>query len=801
MSCGLKVSDKAKYCRRCGFPIDVVNVSDHADPKRNRPHSAFWETSKNRLGLSGIKSILTDLRKGLRRNSYLLPVFILLTVWLIVSLLITNGVKGFFLQLLAFLTYSQGAMTGGLLGFLGGVAGKMLYVYFVVMISAPYFSLQKPFKGLKSGLQLYLLDMKKFRNIDDLNGFVLGLSLAFISYNMLSGDNSLINAIVIFPLIVILLRTLARKSGIIWDLYKRIFIAKKVVTIPLKAISAYISGLVLAVFTFAFKSAFISYYIGLALFLIYIILKLAFFFANRKRSFRKIIPLIIIGILLLSPLQSLAAPSVSEIKGVWVLEKLIKIDPETSANPKENTEVKNGYIKKHFSVDTYYDIEYFWDPPPKKIYAGNETAINIRQRMRYVGDSDFSISSQLKTSMYIVHKEQGKEEETITYFQSNRIFSSENMYQYKEEDHLVFFLKIPDYYTLYEKLNKNNCRLHISIQASFGGRVEYVYRLQRNAYDGFLTWLVGSGDLNESKKTIETLLFNVFVAGPTLLCAWISIGSLTLKKKKGADGTYQTKVKQKDSVEKIIYSPSETDYDLLHESFKDVVDAGWPKYKEVLLRTLAKEKDLNISNKDLLNIENSIDRFKNEISGLKTNLDSMGYNNDSYALKIRGDALQEANGKLVYSNYVFNSLASNTPYNALIEISNSFALKEVKAGVLASPSVHLRNVILLLSDLGNNSSYVYANMAKGKYGDFLKGKIAKKEITPENIKNLGNYLESQEGLNKLYQSISEDKLSKEDKDYLSKYWVVYTKKALKAAASQSYRYEKTSLIIKNFIEG
>ena len=120
-NCGLHVSDKAKYCRKCGTPIGITNVTDYSFSKNMVQFSKPWENSKSRLGLKGIKSILMDFRKGISRAAYLIPVYVLAAVWLVISLLFALEIRTPLLNFFAFLTYSDGAMSGGLLGAVGGI--------------------------------------------------------------------------------------------------------------------------------------------------------------------------------------------------------------------------------------------------------------------------------------------------------------------------------------------------------------------------------------------------------------------------------------------------------------------------------------------------------------------------------------------------------------------------------------------------------------------------------------------------------------------------------------------------------
>ena len=100
----------------------------------------------------------------------------------------------------------------------------------------------------------------------------------------------------------------------------------------------------------------------------------------------------------------------------------------------------------------------------------------------------------------------------------------------------------------------------------------------------------------------------------------------------------------------------------------------------------------------VVQLNSSINTYINSISGIMNSLTALGYNNDLYGLQQRGEEITNATGKIIYANYVFNSLASKTSHNAFIELANAFALENTKAGVIANPSVHLRGIMSLVLD-------------------------------------------------------------------------------------------------------
>ena len=183
-----------------------------------------------------------------------------------------------------------------------------------------------------------------------------------------------------------------------------------------------------------------------------------------------------------------------------------------------------------------------------------------------------------------------------------------------------------------------------------------------------------------------------------------------------------------------------------------------------------------------------------------SNLAALGYNNDSYGIEIRGEDITNASGKIIYSNYVFNSLASKTSYTAFMELANAFALQDMKVGVIVSPSVNLRGIMSIGPDSIIDAKAAYRNALRGRYGDRIKNLAKKGIITLEAVEAFSQDNRNAEDLDKLYESIITDTLSKKDYEEMSLYKVYSTKRAVKLAQAQNFRYENTSLVVPSLFD-
>ena len=804
-NCRLRVSDKAKYCRKCGSPIGITNVPEYSAAENMMQFSKPLEKSRNRLGLTGLKYMLIDLRKGLRRTTYLIPVFAVAVIWIAVSLLFSAGIDTVFLRILSFFTYADAGMNGGFLGLTGGILGKMAYAYFIVMLLTPLYSLQKPFKGVIPGAKTYISQSFRFRKLKDIYTFILGMGFSFMAYNMLTGDNAWTKSIISLIIAVIFFRGMGKKYGFTWDVFHRVFSDSRDEDTTLKAMGGYVTGLLLAVPTFLFNFPFLSYYIGIVLIVIFLVLKFIEFIMLHKADFKRIFPIILVCMMLLYPLSALSAPVTSEIRGVWILQDVKLVNPDTKKNPKDNTYVSDGYIRKQYSADSQYTIEYFWKSLPKKIHAGDESRVMIETRLVYTSAEETALKTQLNSAMFITYKPNPKEPEVNKYFPGSRDFSVEGVFTELQQEHTAFFLKITDYYELYDLLTKNNCHLTVSVQASFGGRVEYIYRLQRTPVDGFLTWLAGDGTAYDHLGPLGTVFSNVASVTASMLCAAVAVGSLTLKRKKGL----LTDVKRTDKKEEIPeekYTDIRTESDFadnlvnLYEIFSNAFAAGWPKYREVLTKTLSRSKDNAVAYKSVGAIESSISTYFNSLSGITNSLAALGYNNDSLGLQQRGEEITNATGKIVYANYVFQSLASGTSYSAFMELANAFALENTKAGVIASPSIHLRGIMTLVLDSISDAQNAYKNAVNGRYGEKIRSMVKDGELTYKSIQAFADTVIKAEETDKLYERVPAGIVTSKDRKYLSSYTACATERAAKQAQGAAFRHENTSLVVSSLFD-
>ena len=783
----------------------MINVSDNDNMADLSQSFITGEKRVKRFGIKGIVSLLFDMRKGFRKTIHLLPIYILMLMWIIFSLIASFGVKSMFTDILCLLTFSEGGMTGGFLGITGGIIGKVIYAYFIMSILLPVYSKQKTYKGIIHGAGTFVHSFV-FYDLKSVSSAIAGLGFAFVTYNMLTGNNSWINSFISPAIFILTIRAMGNRYGGLWDAVSAM--TKKDHGSTVKIMAGYALGILLAVPCFLFGSAFICYIIGLTLIVISVLLIMTGFFIRRKKrtGISGVILILLCMSVLMNPLNVHAAVT-REIEGIWILEDIDLIDPDTNENPNEYTEVADGYFHKHYAVDSHYDTQYWWSTLPEKIYAGHETDTMIAQKMVYSGDTDMTQSVYLKATMYISYTLPDTGETQANYFQSSPDFTQINISGEYESENTVFFMSMTGYYDLYDKLDKNNCKLVIEMHASFGGRVDYIYGFQENDADRFFTWLVGNGSYEDHLSPLNTLFSDLMAVLFSLMCVAISLGSVSLRKKKTTAKSGAEARKEKPDIIVPVEENIPFEEDMFSDALMDLQDrlysglsVSWVKYREILMKTLGRSKEHTMQYRNILAMEASAVKFRNSIIGLGSGLASFGYNNDCFASAIRGDEIAMILGKAIYANYIFNSIASDTPYLAFLETCDAFALEGMKAGSIASSAANMKGIAGIGLEGLKDPESAFKSAEKGRYGETIRKMVKSQELTLDDIKGFSNTDITAEQIDGLYTKIMSGTLDDEDVKVLQKYKIYSTKSALKYSQLQYTSYENTSLVVKSFFD-
>jgi hypothetical protein len=345
------------------------------------------------------------------------------------------------------------------------------------------------------------------------------------------------------------------------------------------------------------------------------------------------------------------------------------------------------------------------------------------------------------------------------------------------------------------------------MHASFGGRVDYIYSFQENDVDRFFTWLVGNGSYEDHLSPWNTLFSDLTAIFFALICVATSLGSVSLRKKKTTEKTGADSKKGKPA----IIVPVEENMPFEEDIFSDALinlqnhlynslSVSWVKYKEILMKTLGRSKEHPVQYKNILAMETSTVKFKNSITGLGNGLAALGYNNDCFASAIRGDEIALILGKAIYANYIFNSIASDTPYLAFLFTCDAFALEGMKAGTIASSAANMKGIAGIGLEGTKDPESAFKSADKGRYGETIRKMVKTGELTLDEIKGFSNSDITTEQINELYARIKNGTLEDEDMLTLSKYKIYSTKSALRYSQLQYTSYENTSLVVKSFFD-
>ena len=148
-NCGNRLSDGARFCGKCGRPIDnstARQTPEEAAPAADRPVS-FRFTAPGSAGEAvlgspgvkeaipgpgkvigtGVKSLIASFVSAFKDPKRLIPAFVLAAVWLVLNILQACGINPVPTRILSFLTFANGGMSGGFLGAVGGIVGKGIF--------------------------------------------------------------------------------------------------------------------------------------------------------------------------------------------------------------------------------------------------------------------------------------------------------------------------------------------------------------------------------------------------------------------------------------------------------------------------------------------------------------------------------------------------------------------------------------------------------------------------------------------------------------------------------------------------
>ena len=148
----------------------------------------------------------------------LLPTLVIGVVWIVIGIL-SSIWKPFPwpLQIASFLSYAEGGLFGGVLGAIGGIAGKVVMAVFINSAILPLFEKKLPFVGVAGGIKGMFTSMSKdtARGIAPL---LKGLGFALLIYTFMNINQSWVNSMVGIVALVMLLQNIGNQGGFLFGL-------------------------------------------------------------------------------------------------------------------------------------------------------------------------------------------------------------------------------------------------------------------------------------------------------------------------------------------------------------------------------------------------------------------------------------------------------------------------------------------------------------------------------------------------------------------------------------------------------
>jgi hypothetical protein len=211
-NCGASLKPDDQFCNACGMRTQAIKL-----PPKDNPYEV--EQNQKELGLSGYlrdrsRAGLSSLQRLFKNPKQLIPVAVLSVSWLILAILPALGVNPLPVKIFSLLTFAQGGMFGGVWGAIGGVIGKAIYAYFISALIIPLVSGKKPFRRTGSNTGRGPADDKA----SAVSPLVIGLGLALVFYNFITGNANIINSMAGVVGLVLAIRSIMRKGGFLWGL-------------------------------------------------------------------------------------------------------------------------------------------------------------------------------------------------------------------------------------------------------------------------------------------------------------------------------------------------------------------------------------------------------------------------------------------------------------------------------------------------------------------------------------------------------------------------------------------------------
>ncbi len=266
--CGKTMAHLGAFCQSCGAPL------------REGGHSHRTENRQDRAGDGPAAFILQSIKNSFygflglcKKPVLLLPALLLAALWLGLSLAKTQFPAAWPIRILSFFTFAQGGMYAGLLGAVGGIAGKAFLAWFVTGIFFALKAKQKPFTDTAQKWRA-LWALFAVKRIGEAAMVIGGAGVALIAYNFLTGNGALENSVIGITAAAAAFRTLKKPKSFFKGLLLSFRRGKIAAAATDHAIAGLVLGFLFSVLISLLRTGWVWYLLGALLLLVAAILGL-----------------------------------------------------------------------------------------------------------------------------------------------------------------------------------------------------------------------------------------------------------------------------------------------------------------------------------------------------------------------------------------------------------------------------------------------------------------------------------------------------------------------------------------------
>ena len=218
-------SQAPKETGECLLPGElVISTSGGAEDRKERRADDSGEEeirhSTDEIINGCGRNIVKCFKSGLHDKKLLTIAGAMGIVWLAISLLPAIGINPLPVRFLSFLTFAQGGLTGGDLGFIGGIIGKGLIAYFVTLVIAGKITSESTVSSLRSFTANF---SEKKWDIASISPLLVGIGSALMIYNFLAGTSTVFNCMVGVVAFVVAVRSLSTGTGCVRSIFASLF--------------------------------------------------------------------------------------------------------------------------------------------------------------------------------------------------------------------------------------------------------------------------------------------------------------------------------------------------------------------------------------------------------------------------------------------------------------------------------------------------------------------------------------------------------------------------------------------------